>query len=384
VSDIDQRLAALDPAAQPYQHPNLDALISRVTSEPRSTPRRLWRNLEVKIAGAVVAGSLVAAGTLAILQGGPALAPLALQSPTQKLAAASPYSSALTIAHHYSFRAGTTLSSHAPSAVSYRLAIPKDGAEEASHVASIFGVVGSPVNTDGNGSDWTIKSSSGRALDYENTGVPQWYYSSTSPAIAPAAASSTPVNPVPSPKVVAADVRRYLARLGFSYGVTSPQFSTVTSSGVSANGDGQVLSSTEDVTYAVTVHGVVTDQTVSFSVGEHNVVANASGPAFSVAATYRYPLEPPAAGVAQLNAAQQDITTPKVSRRAISTVTLEHSALELHTYELTNGSWWLLPEYRYQGTIQSTSGVTSYGVWSELAIDRSYVKVNNAATGSTP
>jgi hypothetical protein len=301
------------------------------------------------------------------------------------VAAEAPTAGPLQPYAQYHFN-GDVLSTSVPSSPSYQLAIPANGAHEAASIAAVFGVAGSLVNTNGDGSDWTVKSASGAALDYENSGVPQWYYSSTSPAIAPATASSTPVNPLPSQAVVAADAQRYLAQLGFTYTVTSPNFSTSTTSSVGANGTSQVTSSTEDVAYSVVVGGVTTDQTVSFSVGQNNVLAYASGPAFDAGTSTAYPLESPAAGVAQLNAAQKSkfasAATSTAAAPPVINVTLSGDTITFGTYELTDGTWWLLPVYHYQGAFTGTTGAASTGTWEQLAIDPAYVQVNNSATSA--
>jgi hypothetical protein len=394
VGDFDDRLAALDPAAgQPYEHAHLDALISRVTAQPRHTTRRLWRNMEVKIAGALVAGSLIAAGTLALVQGSaPTLPALALQNVAGTkfaVAAQTPPAGPMQPYAEYHF-SGDLLSTNSPSSLSYRMSIPSDAAHEATRIATVFGVAGSPVHTNEDGGDWTVTSTTGAALDYESTGVAQWYYSSTSPAIAPATASSRAVNPLPSEATVAADAQRYLAQIGFGYGVASPKFSTSTTSSVVPNGTGQVTSSTEDVAYDVVVGGVATDQTVRFSVGKNNALAYASGPAFDIGTSYGYPLESPFAGVAQLNAAQKsrfssgssNPSSTAASAPPVTHVVLSGDAITLQTYELTDGSWWLLPVYHYQGASTGTSGVASSGTWEELAIDPSYVRVSSSATSA--
>ncbi len=389
MGDFDDRLAALDPAAgRPYEHQNLDALISKITAQPRHAPRRFWRNIELKIAGTLVAGSLVVAGTLALVQGAaPSLPALALQNLAGTkfaVAAQAPKAGPMQPYAEYVFT-GSALSSSAPRATSYRLTLPSVPAQEAGRLANIFGVDGTPVNTNGDGSDWLVKSASGAALDYENTGVPQWYYSSTSPPIAPATASSTPVNPLPSEAAVEADAERYLSQMGFSYAVSSPNFSTSTTSSLAANGTTQVTSSTEDVAFDVVVGGVATDQTVSFSVGENNVLAYASGPAFDVGTSYGYPLESPAAGVTQLNAAQKakfSSSSGAASAPPVIDVALSGDSITLQTYELTNGTWWLLPVYHYQGAFNGTSGVASTGAWVELAIDPTYVQINDSTTSA--
>jgi hypothetical protein len=383
MSDFADRLAALDPAAgQPYQHRNLDALISRVTAEPRRAPRRLWRSIELKVAASLVVVTAVAAGAIAILQGGPALAPLAIQNTNTKFAVASPYKSAtIELNNEYKFSAGEALATATPSADSYRLTVPSNSARETAHLASIFHVYGSMVNsTTGNDAGWTVNSATGASLEYQSTGVPQWYYSSTSPVVAPATEPSTPVNPLPSQKTVAADAKHYLSLLGFRYRVTSPNFSTSATSTTAAKGTGHVTSITEDVTYTVVVDGITTDQTVSFSVGAHNVLAYASGPAIDAVTPYSYPLESPAAGVAQLNVAQKDRFALSTSRPAVKDVALDQASLTLQTYELKNGTRWFLPVYHYEGVVKSTTDRASTGTWNELAIEPSYVKDNTSAT----
>ncbi len=82
MSSIDERLAALDPAARdPYQPRHLDEMISRIVStSPASTRVPWWRRLQVRLAGGVVVAGALAAGTLALVAGGPNLSVLAVQS----------------------------------------------------------------------------------------------------------------------------------------------------------------------------------------------------------------------------------------------------------------------------------------------------------------
>jgi hypothetical protein len=60
----------------------------------------------------------------------------------------------------------------------------------------------------------------------------------------------------------------------------------------------------------------------------------------------------------------------------IVNVTLDNASITLHTYQLTDGSLWLLPVYSYTGLITSADGSTSSGIWNELAVDPSYVHVS--------
>jgi hypothetical protein len=38
--------------------------------------------------------------------------------------------------------------------------------------------------------------------------------------------------------------------------------------------------------------------------------------------------------------------------------------------------------YHYQGAFTGTSGVASTGTWDELAVDPTYVQINNSATSA--
>jgi len=396
VSEFDSRLAALDPVAgQAYEHSNLEDLIARVTATPRAPKRRVWRNVELKVAATLIAGSIAAAGAVAIFQSAPGLAVLALKSSAANHNFASanlPASSAVQFYERLDFTAGPGITS-TPTTPSYKLSFPANPASESTRVAAVFGVAGTPVNTSG---DWTVTGASGAALDYQTAGVPQWYYSSSTPAVAPATESASATGPVPSPAIVAADATRYLSLLGYGYGVGSPKFSSSTSSTTAANGTTQVTQSTEDVTYQVVVGGVATDQTVTFSVDSHNVVVYASGPAFSVGAVVNYPLQSPVEGAAALNATQASLfaagnakassavgssTTTTLAPPPVVDVTLNSDSVALATYQLTDGTFWFLPVSTYIGMIASTTGPTS-GTWSELAIEPTYVQVGARAPGA--
>src|ERR1700679_3227382 len=83
MSDINDRLAALDPAAHdPYQARNLDEMIARiVTSSPSGAARSAWwQRVQLRIAGTLILGTLIGAGTAALVAGGPTLAALAIQT----------------------------------------------------------------------------------------------------------------------------------------------------------------------------------------------------------------------------------------------------------------------------------------------------------------
>jgi hypothetical protein len=110
-----------------------------------------------------------------------------------------------------------------------------------------------------------------------------------------------------------------------------------------------------------------------------------------VGTSYVYPLESPAAGVAQLNATQKSRFSPASASGTTATpppvidVALSGDTITFETYELTDGTWWLLPVYHYQGAFTGTTGAPSTGTWEQLAIDPAYVRVNNSvASAITP
>lgn len=397
MSDFEDRLAALDPVAgTSYQHRDLDALISRITEQPVTRKIGLWRRIELKLAGTLVTGALVGAATVALVQGGSSLPVLAIQNAvgtTAPKAFGAAASGAMQIYARFNFTAGPGLTATTPTNLSYELQIPSSAASEASRVASIFGVSGSPVNASGS-SDWLVTDSSGATLDYSNVGVPQWTYTSATSTNASSA-------DVPSQTTLAGDVQSYLKKLGYGYTLSAPSFGTTTSSSDTGTSS---TTSTEDVTYSVDVGGVATDQSLSFSVDANNGVVSASGPAFSVGTTTNYPLQSLAAGVSALNAEQQSrfpSTTPTTGAPGsgsgvqpgttdttpttqvgppVVNVTLNADALSLATYQLTDGSLWLLPVYDYTGTEITADGSTSSGTWNELAVDPTYVKVSGPAS----
>ena len=72
MSDVEARLAALDPAAdQPYHHANLDAMITRIVTTPSHATSSRWQRLQARIAFGAIAASLATALTLVATQGAP-------------------------------------------------------------------------------------------------------------------------------------------------------------------------------------------------------------------------------------------------------------------------------------------------------------------------
>jgi hypothetical protein len=378
MSDINDRLAALDPATtNPYQAQNLAEMISRITATPSGAARSTWwQRVQLRIAGALILGSLVGATTFVIVDNGANLPVLAIQNLAQHRPTFSGSENTMQLYEEIDFAPAASLSTSSSSSSSYQLQIPQSGATEAARVASIFGVSGTPH---GGSSDWTVTSPSGAALDYETTAIPQWYYSSSTPAVAPATASSSTTATMPSHATLAADAQGYLAQLAYGYGVSAPDYSTSTTSTTAANGT-QSSQSQEEVSYVVTVNGLATDQSVSFSVDAKNNLVYAQGPAFHVDPGTNYPLQSPVNGVSTLNATERATFPTSAGTSAqgppIVHATVNSASLSLATYQLKDGTTWLLPLYTYSGSVTQSNGTTSSGTWSELALEPSYVQIS--------
>jgi hypothetical protein len=356
----------------------------------------VWRNFKLRFTGALVASAVITTGAITAFSSGPSLAVLALQSSTKaphSFSALPATGSVIRIIQEYNYSIGNGLTDSTPSNYSYQLAIPTNVADEASRVAAVFGVSGTPVNTNGDGSDWTITNATGSTLNYESPGLPEWYFNSSQSGT-PASTEALSLNALPSDDVVDADVQHYMADLAYGYQLTMPEFGTSTSTTSNVDGSDSSSVSTKDVSYTVVVDGIATDQSVSFSFDSSNDVVSASGPSFNVASSTNYPLQSIQAGVAALNAEQQAefpsdttsttskattsngdaLSTNSSSTPPIVNVTLDSESITLGTYELTDGSLWLLPVYNYSGEAMYSTNSSSNGSWQELAVDPSYIK----------
>jgi hypothetical protein len=384
MSDINDRLAALDPAAHdPYRPRNLDEMIARiVTSSPSGAARSAWwQRVQLRIAGTLILGTLIGAGTAALVAGGPTLAALAIQTNVAHHPGVFATENAAQPYMETRFVPAASLSASSPaspSIPSFRLNPPKDSAREAVRLASVFHIVGAAHRS---GNDWTVTSSSGAALDYQTSGTaPQWYYSSTSPKIAPATASSSVNVVMPSHATLNQDALVVLKRLGFNYSVASPVYSESTLSTTGAKG-APSSQSQEEVSYTVTVRGFSTDQSVTFSVDSHNSLVYAQGPAFDVKSGTNYPLQPPLDGVNALNTLERSAfpnpgAGTSAARPAVVRAQLTSASLSLATFRLQNGTSWLLPLYTFSGRVAQKSGTRTSRTWSEIPLTPSFVRLS--------
>jgi hypothetical protein len=381
MSDVDGRLAALDPAAdQPYHHANLDAMITRIVTAPSRATSSRWQRLQARLAFGAIAASLVTALTLVATQGAPSLSALAIARALET-PSASNFSTATPMQafEDVHFSAGPQIASTTPSVASYKLKLPANPSTEAKRVAKVFGVSGAVKRTAfANG--FAITSASGAAISYWTADVPQFEYSSTSPKVAPAEESGSASVAMPSHAAVESLVRHYVAQLGYNYALSSPSFSTATTSTTTPSGAPLTVSS-ETASYAVIVHGVRTDQSISFTVDPADRLLYAEGPAFDASTGVRYPLVNPLAGVAELNTAE-DHSFSATAKPPSAKATLARDTVSLASYQLKNGTLWLLPLYTYSGSVAPVHGTTAMRTWSELAVEPTYVTgVTAAAPG---
>jgi len=438
MSDFEDRLRAADPAAAiTYEHPDSNAMISRIIAQAPRARRHVLRSFQLRMGGSVAVAAALTVGGIAALEGAaPSFAifslaaakhsaPAGYSAANTKLGATNLPGTMMRIYEEFNFSAGPDLSANAGTAAAYQLQLPTSASAEVARLATIFGVTGTPVDTNSDGQDFTVTDANGNFVGYQTYGtVPQWSYSVAIPQ-APGTSSTTSDGttvPMPSQSTVNGDVQNYLSQLGYGYQVTDPQFST-SNNVTSSPGQPTVTTNEEQATYGVTVDGQTTDQYLDFTIDANNNLVSADGPAFSVMPAVDYPLQSPAAGVEVLEAQQQayfaqnassgqpsgagsstagssssssgtspatppssssdstNTTTTTPSGPPIVDVTLDNETISYQTYQLTDGSVWMLPIYNYTGVVTNTDGSSYTGTWSTIAVDPTYIQVPTSSSG---
>jgi hypothetical protein len=439
MSDFEDRLRAADPAAaSSYAHPDPNAMIARIMAKAPRERRHVLRGFQLRMAGSVALAAALTVGGIAVLEGAaPSLAVFALAAPHSPKAgkfgaATNVPKTTMRIYEEFNFTAGPDLSATAGSGAAYELSLPTGASAEASRIAGIFGVSGTPVDVNSDGQDFTVTDPSGNYVEYEtyNT-VPQWSYSTAIPQAEGTSSTTSDGATVamPSQSTVEADVQNYLGQLGYGYQVIDPQFST-SNNVTTSPGQPTVTTNDEQATFNVVVDGQTTDQYLDFTVDQNNNVVSADGPAFTAMAPVSYPLQSPAAGVEVLEAQQQsdfssngsggqsagsggvvtpsganssstpptlppnvtvpttpatgDTTTTTPSGPPIVDVTLDNETISYQTYQLTDGSVWMLPIYNYTGLVTNSDGSSYTGTWSTIAVDPTYIQVSTSSGGINP
>ncbi len=367
MSDIEERLRALDPVAEtPYHYSNLDELVTRITRAPLASRRNVWRGFQLKMASAIAASALVTAGAVALFGSvGPGLSVLAIQGVDHgttpgaysTFSAATSVSGTIEIYEKFVFAAPAGLNAAPLTSPSFELQIPSDSSAEALRIATIFNVDGPPVATGGANGQLVSSDAAGDTLTYDLSGVPQWSYS-VSPNETPTASAA-----LPSDEQLDQIAQTVVSELGYKYTISSPSYSSI------SNADSPAVTA-QTVSYDVDVDGLTTDQSVNFEIDDQGNIIAASGPSFDVASSTNYPLEGLDAVVANLNAVQNarfpDATTTSTGDQGSSSpaapngppvvgVTLNSATLSLSTYQVDGGALWLLPVYNCFGTTDSGS-----------------------------
>ncbi len=373
MSNIDERLAALDPAARdPYQPRDLDQMISRIVSTSPSPARApWWQRLQVRLAGGFVVVGALAAGAIALVASGPSLPVLAVQVAYHSVPSAQGSTFAAAANVRVSFIASASLSAQPGTSRSYELGPLQSSAAAARRVAAVFGVTGELRHT---GDNWITTDRAGASLDYQASAVPQWFYSSTTYPVAPATKSDSASVRMPSHAALTADAAGYVKKLGYNYGLTSPRYSSSTVSVTNLSGR-PAEQSQEQLTDVVTVGSRPTDQTLSITVGSKNQLIFAQGPALRVSMSPAYPLVSARDGVKGLESTERSLAGAG-SSLPLDHVVLRHATLSLSAFRLSDGSTWLLPIYTY------TSGPKGATTWSEIAVEPAYLHLApNVAEG---
>jgi len=437
MSDFEDRLRAADPAAAiSYEHPDANAMISRIMAQAPRARRHVLRSFQLRMGGSVALAAALTVGGIAALEGAaPSFAvfslaaakhsaPAGFSASNTKFGTANVPGTMMRIYEEFNFTAGSDLSANAGTAAAYQLQLPTSASAEVARLAAIFGVTGTPVDTNSDGQDFTVTDANGNFVGYQTYGtVPQWSYSEAIPQ-APDTSSTTSDGttvPMPSQSTVNGDVQNYLSQFGYGYQVTDPQFST-SNNVTTSPGQPTVTTNQEQATYGVTVDGQTTDQYLDFTVDANNNLVSADGPAFSVMPAVDYPLQSPAAGVEVLEAQQQayfaqnassgqpsgagsstagsnssagtspptppssssdttNTTTTTPSGPPIIDVTLDSETISYQTYQLTDSSVWMLPIYNYTGVVTNTDGSSYTGTWSTIAVDPTYIQVPTSSSG---
>lgn len=412
VSEVDERIRSLDPfAGATYEHADATAMIERVTSG--AAPRRR-RRMSVLLgplavasaAGLATVGVLATAGTTSVQTGGGT--PLAIRgavharvgTPVQlKLvygdeafalsSAASP--ERVTKAHTYLFAVGTPLLTTSPPIDAYAAIAPRHPASVLASGAAHLGLTAT-VRSSG-ASTWRLDRLDAHVLRQailtrsQDSGLDVFSYVRDPGRSATRCGADAASGDVDTDRqAMWSTLTGLLATLGVRYGVAAPTFSTSWSSVGRSPCAGTV-----EVSAAVVVGGVATDQVVQAAFDPRGAVVAAVVPVFSVGRRAAYPLVSPARAAASLvTAAASAVATkglPETSghrparyipspKSDLMVVELQAPSVALRAFPTSAGTTWLLPVYAFVGDGFAQRAATPT-VWSGdvLATARPLVRV---------
>lgn len=434
------RLRAVDPAAGvTYEHPDVSAMLARVTARPRVERVSFARGFRLRMASAAAAAALVSVGGIVALEAAPSSIPvLALSAtsnvhgpgspePTSFASGAQSSSEIPMIPADVMFVAGPDLSSQTESAPSYSLTPAGDFGALSQQVATAFGVSGAPSSQPAANSYWTVGNPAGDYLSFwTDSAELNWQYTNASEAgnatpdgTPPSSSTTVPTNQAAALATDNADLaaaESLLAETGVSGPFGTPEFS---------QSDGGTGISWTTVTLPWDVGGPGAGFQFDVTYDSTGTVIAADGVDVSVATGQSYPLISQVAGVAALNAQETDLfgsgtttttagptqpgadvnpggpmvpatttttapssgsdgspsgdgsTSSPASGRTPRVVTLTAASIQYAEYALSDGSEVLLPEWSYTGDDGSQ--------WSVLAVDPAYVSIGGSSGGiATP
>jgi hypothetical protein len=379
VQSPEDKLRAEDPFFEhPYEHPDLEGMISRITAAP-TDPMGSVRRLKVRMLATGLAATLLAVGAVATLDAvsttpaslvpvaapvlvGPRALPSHGAVATSKTAAAAYSSDALTVAKGmwfvppgvYRFEPAPSLSRLAGTGVGYRVTEVVSGALEAHRLASHFKVPG-PVRV--SASHWTVGSAADRVVGYGVVGgIPTFFYNVNRDGAATARdGAPVPADRMPGPAAVESAAKSLVKSLGVAYqlttlsygiGWTNPRYTPCAEA-----------CSEVDASYEVLVGGADTGLQLQLAVDHRGRVVSASGPVILGVAPYEFPLRSPASGVADLtksrpwSEADRVVAGAPVAQLPVVIVRVERAIRAVALYRTATGALWLLPTYGYAGSL---------------------------------
>lgn len=373
MDDLDLRLRAADPAAgRPYRTP--DGLVARVVARERR-PRRVvpafaWRVLAA--AGASVAVTVGAVTALTEVAPGFAALEVAAAVPPPPSAGPAPFATmeAVALAPTVSPALRLVSGAHAPRQIQVTtLAAPGRLKGEALRLGRALGLTGPARRTGTAPVSWRVGTPPGATLEVVGGAVPQWYYSSSSPAIAPATQSAGPLESAAERAALRARADRLLARLGF-------RLSLGTATYVDAVMDGATPSDVYreiTATFVVTHDGLATDQRVVVSVDGRNRLLYAAGPDVAPSRDVPYALESPRAALAALARGPGGPAAPAMAAAVPASALVVRTHLSLRAFEVRGGATWWLPVY----TFTDRAGAR----WQVLALTAGEGRILRGAAG---
>ena len=115
----------------------------------------------------------------------------------------------MRIFEDFDFTAGPDLATTAGTGAAYELTLPASASAEASRIAGIFNVSGSPVDVNSDGQDFTVTDPTGNYVEYETYDtVPQWSYSIAIPQAAGTSSTTSDGTTVAMPSQSTVERRR--------------------------------------------------------------------------------------------------------------------------------------------------------------------------------